>query len=409
MLEEAINTSAIEGENLNREEVKSSVARFLGIDLTKNKGFFPKEDGIYAMLLDVRESIKSDVSKKMLCKWHKTMLYGSENYKKTVLKGQYRDAYTEIIKDDIYGNVDVIFKAPGVTREEVTEQMNEFLAWYNASSPLNNSDIDMPGPARAAIAHLWFVSIHPFEDGNGRIARAIAEHALFQDFDSPPLFSISTAINDGRDDYYKELASTNESMDVSNWVNWFVKKVSHSQDLAIKKVDFILKKAKFWDKYGNVKLNERQQKVLDKIFGSGLDGFIKVGISNEKYRAITGNNSNTTTTRDLKDLVEKSIFYVSGTGRRNLRYNINLVEDNAVFKIKHSGKVSNEGNREKFIQATLEKMLVIIQRNLDFHQDINNPKLLSLIENYKELAEGEEEYFDKLEKIISSNNDGLAM
>ncbi len=124
--------------------------------------------------------------------------------------------HIDVIKDDLYGNDEIIFEAPGETRDEVTEQMDRFLAWYHESSPLNNPDVSIPGPARAEIAHLWFVSIHPFEDGNGRIGRAIAEHALFQDFDNPPLFSISTAINNDRGNYYKELAETNESMDVSS-------------------------------------------------------------------------------------------------------------------------------------------------------------------------------------------------
>lgn len=409
MVEEAINTSAIEGENLNREEVRSSVARFLGISLTKQKGYFPKEDGISEMLINVRESIGGNLSKEKICHWHKSVLHGSEgHYSKPIKKGEYRDTHVEIVKDDNYGNVETIFEGPGETREEVTAQMDEFIEWYNDTSPLNKNGINIPGPARAAIAHLWFVSIHPFDDGNGRIARAISEHALFQDFDSPPLFSISMAINDDRGDYYKQLAGTNESMDVSKWVKWFAEKVEKSQDLSIKKVEFILKKAKFWVKFKDTKLNDRQSKVIDKIFGSGYKGFVENGISNEKYRAITG-CTHSTATRDLKDLVGKDMFLISGTGKRNLSYEINLQESNPVFSMKGIDNISKTGNRDKFILSTLNKMLVTIERNIAFHQDNENPKIKSLVEAYKELAEDNDQYLTKLDHILSANDNEMSL
>lgn len=409
MVEEAISTSAIEGEILNREEVRSSVSRFLGISLTKQKGYFPKEDGISEMLINVRESINSNLSKEKICHWHKSLLHGSDgHYPKPIVKGEYRDGDVQIVKGDLYGNEEVIFEGPGENRAQVTAEMDKFIEWYNETSPLNENGINIPGPAKAAIAHLWFVSIHPFEDGNGRIARAIAEHALFQDFDSPPLFSISMAINDDRGDYYKQLASTNESMDVSKWVKWFAEKVEISQDLSIKKVDFILKKAKFWDKFKDTGLNERQSKVVDKVFQNGIDGFIKDGISNEKYRAITG-CTHSTATRDLKDLVEKNMFVISGTGKRNLRYEINLAEEASVFSLKNTGNVTKSGNRDRFIQNTLDKMLITIERNIDFHQDITNPKLLALIESFNELAEGNDQYKGKLKGLLSINDNDMSI
>jgi len=409
MVEEAINTSAIEGENLNREEVRSSVARFLGISLTKQKGYFPKEDGISEMLINVRESIGSKLSKAKICHWHKSLLHGSEgHYSKPIIKGEYRDTHVEIVKDDNYGNVETIFEGPGETRAEVTIQMDQFIEWYNETSPRNNNGINIAGPERAAIAHLWFVSIHPFDDGNGRIARAISEHALFQDFDNPPLFSISMAINDDRGDYYKQLAGTNDSMEVSNWVKWFAEKVEISQDLSIKKVDFILNKAKFWNRFKDINLNVRQKKAVNKVFGSGYDGFVKDGISNEKYRAITA-STHSTATRDLKDLVEKNMFKIAGTGKRNLRYEINLSEENPVFSMKGTGIISKTGNRDKFIQSTLDKILLTIERNMNFHQDTTNPKLSLLIESYTELAEGNDEYLNKLKAVLSANENDMSI
>jgi len=146
--------------------------------------------------------------------------------------------------------------------------------------------------------------------------------------------------------------------------------------------------------------------VLNKIFGSGLDGFIKDGISNEKYRAIAG-CPRPTATRDLKDLVQKGLFYISGGGKY-LKYNLNLVERNQVFNIKCSVNISGEGNnRVQFIEKTLDKMLSSIQRNLYFHQDPNNEKLLLLIDNYRVLAEDNNEYLNKLKVVISPNESSL--
>jgi Fic family protein len=408
IVEEAISTSAIEGENLNRAEVRSSVARFLGINLTPQKGYFPKEEGIAALLISVRESFKQPLSKEKLCYWHKQLLHGSEasplyqENRHQITKGDYRDKHIEIIKEGPFGEQDVIFEGPGDTRQAVSTEMDKFIAWYNATSPLSDIGNEIAGPVRAAIAHLWFVAIHPFDDGNGRIARAIAEHALFQDFDNPPLFSLSMCINDYRGEYYKQLANTNASMEVSQWVSWFASMVKTAQNLSIEKVDFILKKAKFWHKHTATKINARQQKALDKIFGSGLNGFVKQGISNEKYRAITGCPP-ATATRDLKDLVDKGIFLLAGTGRRNLRYMINLVEDNPVFNIKgdtNDTVESNQSKRAQFLKGITDKLLNNIHRNVDFHQDVSNPKLLDLTAQYKELVGDDKEALSKLNEII---------
>ena len=152
----------------------------------------------------------------------------------------------------------------------------------------------------------------------------------------------------------------------------------------------------------DTKLNARQQKALDKVFGSGLDGFVKEGISNEKYRAITG-CAPATATRDLKGLVDIGIFSLSGTGRRNLRYMINLVEDNPLFSIKSNIKgavVSDQGNRAQFIKDISDKILNNIKRNVDFHQDVSNPKLLDLIAQYKELVGDDKEALSKLNEVV---------
>ncbi len=397
MVEEAINSSQIEGEDLNREEVRSSVARFLGLKIEPNSVHSLKEEGIAALLISVRESLKQHLSKDKLCYWHKLLIQEDDSSKKTILKGEYRNETVDVIKDDLYGNIEVIFKAPGTSREEVTHEMEQFFAWYNATDPSHEVGINLSGPVRAAVAHLWFVSIHPFEDGNGRIGRAIAEHALYQDFENPPLFSISTTINDKRKQYYEQLQGTNEAMDITNWVQWFVKIVHDAQISAALKVDYILEKSKFWNKHKKTKFSERQHKAITKIFSSGPEGFITNGITNAQYRTMT-KCSLATATRDLKDLIEKEVLYLVGSGKRNIRYLICFVENN-VFKKR--ANFLKDGSRDSYIEATLEKLLENIQRNLDFYQDKSNPKLIEIIEHYKELADKNSEYLDKLKNLLS--------
>jgi len=396
MVEEAINSSEIEGENLNREEVRSSVARFLGLKVDPSSASFLKEEGMAALLISVRESLNQRLSKEKLCYWHNLLLQGVDNPRKSILKGDYRNETVDVIKDDLYGNVEVVFKAPGISRKEVTQEMDQFFTWYNATNPLNENGCFLLGPVRAAVAHLWFVSVHPFEDGNGRIGRAIAEHALYQDFENPPLFSISLAINNNRKQYYEQLQGTNEVLDISNWIQWFVNIVHDAQISAAAKVDFILEKSKFWDKHKETKLNERQRKAISKVFASGPEGFITNGISNEKYRMMT-KCSLATATRDLKDLINKNILYLEGSGKRNIRYLLCFVE-NSVFK-KNNDSLQT-GSRDKFIENTLEKLLVNIQRNIDFYQDKSNPKLLEMIEHYEQLADGSNAVLSKLNAIF---------
>ncbi|MGB0938853.1 MAG: Fic family protein [Colwellia sp.] len=401
MVEEAINSSEIEGENLDKEEVRSSVARFLGLNIKTSGKPSLKEQGIAALLINVRESLNQKLSKEKLCYWHKLLLQDDENPKKSILKGDYRDETVDVIKDDLYGNVEVIFKAPGISREDVTREMNLFFAWYNTTDPSNKNGHFLAGPVRAAVAHLWFVTIHPFEDGNGRIGRAIAEHALYQDFESPPLFSISATINNHKKQYYEQLQGTNEAIDISNWVQWFVNIVHDAQASAALKVDYILQKSKFWERHKETKLNERQQKAIATMFESGPEGFITNGITNEKYRNIT-KCSLATATRDLQDLITKDVLYLEGSGKRNIRYLISFVE-NSVFKVRDDS--SQTGSRDKFIEATLEKLLINIQRNLDFHQDKSNAKLLELIEHYEQLADGSKKSLQKLHNILKQTND----
>lgn len=402
MVEEAINTSEIEGENLNREEVRSSVARYLDLDLSQPKGIFHKENGIASLLVDVRNNFTNDLSKVMICDWHKLLLTGQEGHysRRKVNVGEYRDGPVAIVS----GNGDyeeVVFEGP--PSEVVEAEMAAFIEWYNATSPFNtNNDEDyVPGPVRSAIAHMWFTSIHPFGDGNGRIARAISEHALFQDFEIPPLFSISTSINENRDDYYKMLAESsriNPSVDLTNWVKWFAETTKQAQVDAKNKIDFILKKSIFWDHHKDTELNKRQGKVVSKFFDFGENGLIKNGINSERYQNMTGCSS-ATATRDLRDMVDKGILETSASGGRSMRYYIKLIESKPVFT------VFPKSNNKKMLEISLRKISEDIQRNIVFFKG-PNIKLNNLIGKYKEFADGDDLHLKKLDKLLSQLDDG---
>ncbi len=394
MVEEAINTSEIEGENLNREEVRSSVARYLDLELSKPKGIFHKETGIASLLIDVRKNFTNELSKEMICNWHKLLLTGQDSYygKREIEIGEYRTGPVDIVSGS--GDYEeVVFEGP--PGDVVESEMSAFVDWYNSTSCLNDNSEYVSGPVRSAIAHMWFTSIHPFGDGNGRIARAISEHALFQDFDSPPLFSISTPINENRNDYYKMLAESSRidpSVDLTHWIKWFAEITKNAQIDAKHKIDFILKKSIFWDHHKDTQLNKRQQKITNKFFEFGTDGLIKTGINSERYQSMTGCSS-ATATRDLKGMVEKGILVPSQSGGRSLRYFINLVEEKTVFDVFEKRKDKN------LAEVSLNKLIDDIVRNISFHQ-APNKQLDSLIDKYKAFADGEQAHLEKLNNIL---------
>ena len=395
IVEEAINTSEIEGENLNREEVRSSVAHYLDLDLSQPKGIYHKEIGIVSLLIDVRKNFTSELSKEMICNWHKLLLTGQDNYygRREIEIGEYRTGPVDIVSGS--GDYEeVVFEGP--PGDIVESEMRAFVDWYNSTSHLNDNGEYVSGPVRSAIAHMWFTSIHPFGDGNGRIARAISEHALFQNFDIPPLFSISTPINENRNDYYKMLAESSRidpSVDLTNWVKWFAEMTKNAQIDAKNKIDFILKKSIFWDYHKDTKLNKRQHKITNKFFEFGTSGLIETGINSEKYQSMTGCSS-ATATRDLKGLVEKGILVPSQSGGRSLRYFINLIEEKAVSNI------FQKGHDKNLAEVSLNKLIDDIVRNINFHQ-VPNKQLENLIDKYNAFANGEQAHLEKLDSILS--------
>lgn len=323
MVSEAINTSQIEGEKLDREDVRSSIKNFMGLSTPFIRIADPRAEGIAALMVDVQKTFTDILTKEKLFHWHKLVIPEPE---KSVLHsnlnvGHWRTSEEpmQIISGPI-GYEKVHYEAPPAG--QIDTEMTHLLQWFNDSNPLHSKQKEvLPGPIRAAIVHLWFESIHPFDDGNGRVGRALAEQALAQDINRPPLLSLSSIIEKDKNSYYSELNKASQfNLDITSWINWFTYSVQQAQYDATNKVDFILKKAKFWDTFQDIGLNERHIKVINKVLKAGPEGF-EHGINARKYMSMTG-CSKATATRDLGLLVNRGCLYRLEGGGRNTRYRL---------------------------------------------------------------------------------------
>lgn len=308
MVSEAIKTSEIEGEYLSRKDVMSSIRRNLGLNPELPASKDNRVEGISNLMLAIRKHFTIPLTEKMLFDWHTMLMKGS----KGIEMGQWRshEEPMQIVSGAI-GREIIHFQAP--PSNKVPTEMNGFITWFNESRNLIHKPI-----IRSAIAHLYFESIHPFEDGNGRIGRAIAEKALSQSIDRPVLFSLSKSIESNKNDYYTALKAAQRSNEITEWIHYFVKTVLDAQIDAEKEVEFTLKKTKFFDQHKN-ELNERQQKVVRRMLEEGYKGF-EGGMNARKYVSIAS-TSKATATRDLRELVQKGIFEPIGGGR-SIRYKL---------------------------------------------------------------------------------------
>ncbi len=312
MVSEAIKTSEIEDEYLSRKDVMSSIKRNLGLQtelpLSKDK----KAEGISELMIAVRNSFMEPITDKTLFSWHSMLMKGSKNMAVGIWRSHEEPMQ---IVSGASGRELIHFEAP--PSKKVAEEMNAFITWFNDTS-LNGENAIKKPIIRAAIAHLYFESIHPFEDGNGRIGRAISEKALSQSFQRPILLSLSRTIEEDKKAYYDALQSAQRSNEITPWITYFAKTVLKAQIQTEKEIEFTLKKAKFFDQFEK-ELNERQLKVIRRMLEEGPDGF-EGGMNATKYIGITG-TSKATATRDLQNLVEQHIFIPIGGGRSS-RYQI---------------------------------------------------------------------------------------
>lgn len=315
MVVEAIKTSEIEGEFLSRPDVISSIKKNLGLHeeqplLVKDQ----RAKGIAKLMIKVRADYAQELTEEALFAWHELLMEGN----RYVRAGQWRSdsAPMQVVSGGI-GKETVYFEAPPSAR--VPLEMAAFISWFNETASGMTETINNP-LIRSAITHLYFESIHPFEDGNGRIGRALAEKALHQGLGHATLISLSSAIEAKKDEYYTALKSGQSSNEISDWLDYFADTVLHAQLSAEQLINFTLQKVKFFDRYKEV-LNERQIKVINRMLAEGPAGF-EGGMTAKKYIAIT-KASKATATRDLQGLAEIGIFLPQGGGR-NISYELEL-------------------------------------------------------------------------------------
>lgn len=314
MVSEAIKTSEIEGEYVSRKDVTSSIKNNLGLNLHPEKIKDKQAEGIGHLMIDVRNTFKESLTREKLFSWH-TMLLGGHG---DIKVGAWRDHKEPMqVVSGASGKQKVHYEAP--PSDIVAEEMERFITWFNETCPGGIREIKR-ATVRSAIAHLYFETIHPFEDGNGRIGRAIAEKALSQGIGRPVLMSLSRTIEANKKAYYNALEQAQRSNEITGWINYFVKTILAAQIEAERQIDFTLKKAKFFDRYKD-QLSERQLKVIRRMLEEGPEGFAG-GMNAAKYGSLT-KISKATSTRDLQDLLEKKVFIVVGAGR-STKYQIDV-------------------------------------------------------------------------------------
>jgi Fic family protein len=307
--EEAIKTSEIEGEILNRDSVQSSLRHQFGLG-PEVSNIPAAERGIASLMTDLYEHFEDPLNDATLFAWHNHLMGGNKSIR---IIDAYRthDEPMQVVSGPIHKPT-IHFEAP--PSKAMPAEMQRFIVWFNDTAPLGKTPL--PALTRTGLVHLYFVCIHPFEDGNGRIGRALAEKSHVPNLDHPSLIALAYTIEHKRKDYYAALERNNKDMAVTDWLRYFAETVIEAQSRSIKRVDFYVAKAKFYERQHD-QLNERQAKVIARMFKEGIDGF-KGGLSAENYIAITG-TSRATTTRDLQDLVEKRALTKTGY-LRHTRY-----------------------------------------------------------------------------------------
>ena len=312
LTEDVINTSEIEGERLNVESVRSSIARRLGVDIGALAPVDRHVEGIVEMVIDATTNCNAPVTKDRLSGWHAALFPTGYSGMSKINVGAWRDDANgpmQVVSGSI-GRQQVHFEAPPAGCLET--EMSSFLDWLNNAS-------DPPPLIRAGLGHLWFVTLHPFDDGNGRIARAIGDLLLARADGSPQRFySLSAQIQRERKTYYDILEQTQKrSMDVTEWLLWFLAALHRSVDQAQVTLDAVLTKARFWQRRATMQLNERQVKLLNKL----LDGF-EGKLTSSKWAAIA-KCSPDTALRDIHDLLTRGVLRKADAGGRSTCYELN--------------------------------------------------------------------------------------
>jgi Fic family protein len=311
LTEEVIKSSEIEGEKLDKNAVRSSLARRLGIDA----GALPSADrnveGVVEMMLDATQKFKHPLTAERLYGWHASLFPTGRSNMKKIAVGAWRDASAgpmQVVSGD-YGREQIHYEAP--TAEKLDAEMTSFLKWYNTEEKIDPV-------IKAALAHLWFVTIHPFEDGNGRIARAIADMSLARSEGIKERFySLSAQIRAERNAYYDMLETTQKGdLNVTAWLEWFLGCLDRAFTGAETILAAVLEKAELWKKHAAAKINDRQRDILNRL----LDGF-EGKLTSSKW-ALIEKCSPDTALRDITELVDQGILQKDEGGGRSTSYSL---------------------------------------------------------------------------------------
>lgn len=307
--DDVLKSTEIEGEFLNPEQVRSSVARQLGM---KKPGLIKSDrdvDGVVEMMLDATQNFDKKLNKQRLFGWHAALFPTGYSGMRKITVGSWRTGSKGPMQvvSGVLGKEKVHFVAPDAKR--VNEEMKLFFFWFN-----NKHQID--AVISSAIAHLWFVTIHPFDDGNGRIARALADMLLTRsDGDAHRFYSMSAQIRNERKAYYEILEKTQKgNLDITEWLMWYLKCLERSLDTSEARLKIVLKKTQFWDKHHRIEINERQRKILNMLF-DGFEGKLTTG----KWAKLCKCSADTAL-RDIQDLIKKNILKQDASGGRSTGY-----------------------------------------------------------------------------------------
>ena len=311
LTEDVIKTSEIEGEILDKDQVRSSIARRLGIDI---QGLIPSDrnvDGVVEMMIDATKNAYEPLTEDRLFGWHNLLFPTGRSGMYKIQVGNWRkdtEGAMQVVSG-AFGREKVHYEAP--SSERVPYEMQQFLEWFNQEN-------DLDSVLKSAVAHLWFVTIHPFDDGNGRIARTIADLQLTRsDGSNQRFYSMSSQIRKNRNSYYEMLEDTQKGdQDITKWMKWYCENLL----VAIEDADIILQKVlikhNFWQSNKDVSLNERQIKILNML----LDNF--EGNLNSKKWALINKVSTDTALRDITDLIHKNILQKTNSGGRSTSYEL---------------------------------------------------------------------------------------
>jgi Fic family protein len=316
---DVLKSSEIEGEKLNRQQVRSSIARRLGLEVAGLINSARNIDGIVEMMLDATQNYKNPLTEERIFGWHAALFPVGYSGNHKIDVACYRKSEMQVVSGG-FGYEKIHYEA--VAAECVKPEMDKFLQWIN--TPLQNGErqgVMLDSVIKAAIAHFWFVTIHPFDDGNGRIARTICDMLLTRSDESKYRFySMSAQINKERNRYYtviEKVQRHTENSDITLWLEWFLTCLKNALNASEKILQSVLRKAEFWNKHAKTTFNERQKAMLNKL----LDGNFRGKLQSSKWAKMC-KCSQDTAIRDIKDLVEKGIFRQEEGGGRNTNYEL---------------------------------------------------------------------------------------